>query len=100
MATQFYSRSREPSEMAVKAEALLSRYPDLDEQELADLIHMFPYLPILDVGLMTADDRLSEKLEAFHRDHGHKIRAPVSSLMLFLIFPAMLAIGTLWWLLA
>src|SRR3546814_20491361 len=80
MATQFHSRSREPSEMAVRAEALLSRYPDLSEPELASLIHTFPYLPILDVGLMTADDRLSEKLEAFHRNHGHKLRAPASSL--------------------
>src|SRR3546814_12877567 len=79
MATQFHSRSREPSEMAVRAEALLSRYPDLSEPELASLIHTFPHLPILDVGLMTADDRLSETLEAFHRDHAHQHRAPVSS---------------------
>ena len=86
--------------MALKAEALIGRYPNLSEQELASLIDIFPYLPILDVGLMTADDRLSEKLAAFHRDHGSKLRAPVSSLMWFLAFPTIAAIGTLWWILS
>ena len=97
MATQYYSRSRQPSEMALRAEALLNRYPNLSEKELASLVRMFPYLPVLDVGLMTADDRLAEKLEAFHRDHGRKLRAPVASLATFLVFPFLVALGLLWW---
>ena len=92
-----YSRSRQPSELTVRFEALLNRYPDLGEQELATMIESFPYLRVLDVGLMTADDRLAEKLEAFHRDHGRKLRAPVASLATFLVFPFLVALGLLWW---
>lgn len=80
-------------------ETLLSRYPDLREQELAELIELFPFLPMLDLSLMTADDQLSEKLAEFQRDHGKQLKAPVSSLILFLAFPALVVIGSLWWVL-
>ena len=92
-----YSRSRQPSGLTVRFEALLNRYPDLGEQELATMIESFPYLRVLDVGLMTADDRLAGKLEAFHRDHGRKIGAPLNSRLAFLVFPALVAGGVLWW---
>jgi hypothetical protein len=88
--------------MTIKAEALLSRYPNLSEQELATLINIFPHLRILDVGLMTADDQLSENLAAFRRDHGNKLKTPASSLiaLAFLAVPAIVALGALWWFLA
>lgn len=97
MATRYYSRSRQKSDMAREAESLLIRHPNLSEQELARLIDILPRLPILDMGLMTADDRLSEKLAAFHRHHGDKLRAPTAALMWFLAFPIIAAIGALWW---
>ena len=100
MATQIYERSRPPSETTVKAEALLMRYPNLSEEELATLINLFPYIRILDLGLMTSDERLSGKLDAFRRDHGGKLRSPISSLIAFLSLPVILAVGLLWWLLA
>ncbi len=99
MATRYYSRSRQKSGLALEAETLLIRYPNLSEQELARLIDILPHLPILDMGLMTADDRLSEKLATFNRHHGDKLRAPVSALMWFLAFPTIAAIGVLWWML-
>lgn len=100
MATQSYARSRPPSEMTVRAEALLSRYPKLSEHELTTLVDIFPRLRILDVGLMTADDRLSRQLEAFHRDHGGKFASPISTMIGLLSFPAILVLGVLWWYLA
>lgn len=101
MATQIYERSRPPSETTVKAEALLMRYPNLTEEELATLINLFPYIRILDLGLMTSDDRLAGKLDAFHNDHGKKLRTPISSLIAFLAVPAILVVaGLLWWALA
>lgn len=96
---QFYSRSRQPSATALRVETLLSRYPNLREQELAELIDLFPFLPMLDLSLMTADVQLSEKLAAFQRDHDKQLKAPVSSLILFLAFPALVVIGSLWWVL-
>ncbi len=94
---EVYSRSRPPSALTVKFEALLSRYPDLSERELATLIETFPYLRVLDVGLMTADARLAGKLEAFHRDHGREVKAPLNRMLAFLIVPAFVAAGVLWW---
>ena len=95
-----YYRSRPRSETALRAEILLDRYPNLSEQELAELINLFPGLSLLDQGLMTADEHLSDKLGDFHRDHGDKLKVRKIDLIIFLAFPAFLAIFTLWWLLA
>lgn len=100
MTTDYFPRSRRPSELALRAEGLLARYPHISEQEVASLIDIFPYVPILDRGLMSADGRLSEQLAAFHRDHGGKMRAPGTALIGFLAFPTLVAAGVLWWLFA
>jgi hypothetical protein len=97
MASQTYGRSRPPSERMARVEALLGRYPNLSEIELATLINLFPTLRILEVGLMTANDRVSGKFQAFHRDHGRKLKTPLSSLIAFIAVPATVAIGLLWW---
>lgn len=85
--------------MTLRAEGLLARYPDLSNRELTDLIDIFPALPIVDRGLITADARLSDKLAAFYRDHGSQLKAPVAALISLLALPIIAAAGTLWWLL-
>ena len=102
MATSYspYSRARSRSETTLRVEALLGRYPNLSEQELAELINLFPTLNILDHGLITADDALSGNLVAFQRDHGKKLKPSVSSLILFLAVPVTFAIVTLWFVIA
>ena len=97
MATQHYSRSRELSDGALEAEALLIRYPDLSEQELATLIRTFSHLPLLDFGLMAADERLGAKLDAFYRDHGEKLRPPVSGVIWAMGVPAVIVLGLIYW---
>jgi hypothetical protein len=96
MATQFAAPPR-PSEVALRTEQLLDRYPNLSEQELAELINLFGRLPILEYGLMTADDRLSPKLDAFHRDHGRKVSASLASVAALVAIPLVIAISLLWW---
>jgi len=96
VATQTLSRPR-PSDVAARAEHLLDRYPNLSEQELAELINLFARLPILDFGLMTADRRLSGKLDAFHREHGRKIRPTLASIAAVTAIPLMIVITALWW---
>ncbi len=91
---------RQPSRLAARTEALLVRYPQISEPELASLIDMFPYVSMLDRGLMSADARLSEKLAAFHRDHGDRMKAPEAALIGLLAFPLIMAAGMLWWILA
>ena len=100
MATRAFShtasRSRPPSENALKIGRLLSRYPDLSEPELANLTEAFRYLSIRDHVLLAADDRLLEKLEAFHRDRASERKSPLDSLAL-VVLVAILAAGALWW---
>ena len=99
MAT-FYDRTRPRSETTLRVEALLDLYPNLSEQEIAELINLFPRLNMLDQGLLTADDRLSGKLADFHRTHGRKLRAPAAELIAAVAMPLLAAIFALWWILA
>lgn len=96
MATQAFVRSREPSVIAARAEHLLARYPNLSEVELAELINLMPRLPVLDLGLMTADEQLSGQLDAFHRDHGDKLGPSLVSMAAFLVIPTTLILGAVW----
>ena len=77
--------------MGLKAESLLSRYPSITARELDILIEIFPRLPILDTGLMAADDRLSSNVAAFHKAHGAKLVSPKAALIgftfAFLVLP-------------
>lgn len=98
--SDLYARTRRPSDMTIRVQSLLERYPDLDEEELATLIELFPYVPTIDVGVMAANDRLSEKFAAFHRDHGGGFAAPVKPLLAALAVPGVVAAGVLWWTLA
>ena len=97
MATQYFSRSRQPSAIALRAEALINRYPNLSEVELAELINLMPRLPMLEFGLMTADDQLAGKMEAFHRDHRDKLGPSLASAVTFLAVPSIVALGLVWW---
>ena len=98
MATQYFSRSRELSHNAANAERLLNRYPDLSEQELETLIRSFARFPLLDYGIIAADDALGPKLDAFYRDHGDKLRPPFEHVAWGLAVPVVivLAIAFYW----
>ena len=91
-----YDRARPRPETTLRAEALLSRYPNLSEQELAELINLFPNLNMVARGLMAADDRLGGKVEDFYRDHGEKIGGAAGGWRLSLALVAFLAIFALW----
>ncbi len=97
MASQYLPRAREPSVTAERAEALLFRYPNLSEIELAELINLMPSVPLLDFGLMTADPKMSAQLDAFQRDHGHKIRPTPGTIAALMMIPITLIIAALVW---
>ncbi len=96
MATS-HNRMRPRSQITLRVEALLGRYPNLSEQELAELINIFPSLDLLDQGLMTSDDHLAGKLKDFHQEHGRKLKTQMSGLIAFLSVPTLLALLILWW---
>jgi len=100
VATQLSPRSRPLSEAALTVESLLSRYPALDARELDTLIETFPRLAILDVGLLSADDRLGPRLDAFQRDHRKRLKPPLGTRMavwaMLAALPVAAATGVLW----
>ena len=92
-------RARAASPIADEVHELIIRYPDLADHELERLIDIYPRLPMLEAGLMTADERLAPKLDAFHEAHGHRIRMPLSHLAIFLSVPLFYLLVAAWFLL-
>ena len=92
MNTQYSSHGRPLSDMGSTAELLLARYPSISERELDELIEIFPRLPILDLALMTADDRISANVAEFHKTHRARLKMPRAALIvmvgIFLLVPA------------
>lgn len=97
MASQYYSRSRELSHNAAKAEMLLNRYPNVSEEELSTLIQCFARFPLLDYGIIAADERLGPKLDAFYADHSDKLRPPIADLMWAFAVPAVIVIAVVFY---
>lgn len=84
-------------DIAGESVELLSRYPDLTPIELDRLIGMYPKIPMLQVALMSADDELAPKLEAFQKDCGRKVRTPIRQIA-GLLAPLALLIALVLWL--
>lgn len=78
MASQSFFSPRGLSADAADAQGLLYRYPDISDRELAVLVRHFQNLPLLDFGLLAADERLGAKLDTFYAEHGDKLRHPLS----------------------
>ncbi len=92
-----YDRLRPRSETALRAETLLTRYPNLSEPELAELINLFPTLRSVDQMVLTANGRLSGKFADFHREHSEELKMPRAERIAFVAIPAVLGILALWW---
>ena len=88
--------SRPASPMAAEARALLRRYPNLERTEIERLLQIFPRLPILETALMTAEDELGGKLDAFRREHERQMRGPAWHGLFLLAIPAAFATAFLW----
>jgi hypothetical protein len=100
MTNDRHSRSRPPSHAALRVGVLLGRYPRLNGPELEELLRNFRSLPILDLALMSADDRLAAKLAALRRDHQSRLGPTAASLAARLALGLIMAGGALWWLLS
>lgn len=92
MASRSYFSPRALSSDSVDAQRLLCRYPDLTDQELAILVGRFRNLPLLDFGLLAADDKAGAKMDAFYAAHGDKLRPGLSWLEWSIPAAAVLAI--------
>ena len=91
-----YDRARPRSATTLRAENLLSRYPNLSEQELAELINLFPHVNMVSRGLMAADDRMGAKVEHFYRDHGAKLDGGLGGRATLVALAAFAAVFIIW----
>ncbi len=86
-------RWRPRSSTVQEVEKSLDRYPDLSEPELAKLMRQFRGLSLVDKAVIMGDERLSQKLALFYRDHEPDLRTPVAGPILYVLLPAALAVA-------
>ena len=89
-------RWRPRSSTVQEVERSLDRYPELSEPELAKLMRQFRGLSLVDKAVIMGDERLSQKLALFYRDHEPDLQAPVAGLALYILLPAALAVAGVW----
>jgi hypothetical protein len=66
--------------LASEGTALVQRYPKLSKDEVDRLVRLIPRMPMLHLAMIASDDDLAPRLEAFQKDHGHRIQTPVRRL--------------------
>jgi hypothetical protein len=59
-----------------EAAALIARYPNLSEGELARLINLYRRFSSLDSALIISDEQLAPKLDRFVADNRAKVKLP------------------------
>ena len=52
-----------------RVEHLLGRYPDINLEESAEILRFLKKGPLLEVGLLSSDERLKPRLDRFRSDH-------------------------------
>ena len=66
--------TRTPSQPYLRVEALLRSYVRLEQDEIDELIILFPQLSLIEQCLLTTDDVVALNLADFQRLHGKKIK--------------------------
>ena len=94
--TDIARTTRPNSALVIAITQLLRRYPDLEPAETKRLVEGFRKLPILDVALMTADEQMRPRLDAFRRDYKRELRPPLWHYVLALALPSTLAATLAW----
>ncbi|MFN4037934.1 MAG: hypothetical protein ACK4IB_01240 [Erythrobacter sp.] len=77
---------------------LLAKYPGLDDDELADLLHWFKKeASALDVGLIASDPHLQAPYEGVKKDHLDRMNGADLFWIVMLIGGVFVALGLLIW---
>lgn len=79
-------------------EAALSRYPHIEPDTLADLLHWFrKEATAIDLGILAADPRLEPRYQAFKADHLDRLHgANLFWIAATFLSAAMLALWAFW----
>lgn len=62
--------------LADEATVLVRRYPAISAADADRLVAIYPKLPMLQIAMMSSDEELAPRLEAFRRDHASRLRVP------------------------
>ena len=81
---------------AEQAKALLRRYPNLSEVELARLIAVYRELPAVDMALMLSDEQLAPSMDRFAADHRSRLRTPFRHYAALVAYALLTMIGIAW----
>lgn len=92
-----FEQSPAPAPRPVEeARALIRRYPNLSETELARLINLYRQLSALEMALMLSDEKLAPSLDRFSTEHRSRIRTPIRHYAA-LVGYALVGIGAIAW---
>lgn len=85
-------------ELRQRAAALLARYPDIDENELAELRAFYSSAPPIDTALLTCDPALLPRINQFEADHEGKLphQARLGPLLWVVFFCVALVAYAIW----
>jgi len=72
--------------------SLLSRYPDVSEDNRKEILTFLKEGRHLEIGLLTANDNVRPQLDAFMADHRHHFRISVSEVVRVLVAIAALTL--------
>ena len=77
---------RPPSEASLRVEALLRNYARLEQNEIDELIFLFPQLSLIEQWILTTDNVIALNFAEFQRSHGKKIKDDSSGIWQNLAF--------------
>ena len=72
----FRPSAQPPPSPMDEASALIKRYPNVSEIELARLINVYKELSALEMALMISDEDLALRMDRFSSDHRENLRIP------------------------
>ena len=77
---------------------LIQRYPNVSEEETAQIVTYLRKGRHLDVGMLTADERLKPQLDGFMADHGKHLRvgAGEATVLIAAIAGLFFALSLIW----
>ncbi len=92
-------RAETPDQRRERVELLLTRYPDLSDAEIADLLHWFrKEASALDVAMLASDESLARAYQPFraaHLDRLSAVEIAVAVLIVALIIAGLAAFALL-----
>ena len=96
------SRSRQPRLAdefnRERVEQLLGRYPDINLEESGEILRFLKKGPLLEVGLLSSDERLKPRLDRFRSDHARHFALGAQGLVTAaVIIVAIVIVSALLW---